>query len=224
MKLITTAILTTSTYAFLPTPTNPSFHRNHQPRLHANLDGLDQSGNTWRPESETMGSTDTGDYFPDDYDGPDVDFTEGMGPKTGSGDKGPALPGMENFGEDAVMMGGIEEATDIPAGMEFVASSVPDGELEYKVAASSSGKTFEVEIKPFCMGFEDFYVSFTGDSSEIFSVSPSAGRMDRRGGESSYINITCEPNGKAGTFTGDLVLNLPEDNSKLCYKVSCVAF
>lgn len=223
MKLITTAILTTSVSAFLPTPNNPTFHR-PQPQLFGNLDGLDQSGNTWKPESETMGSTDTGDYFPDDYDGPDVDFTEGMGPKTGGGKSGPALPGLENLGEDAIMMGGIEDVTDIPDGMEFVASSVPDGELEYSVPASSSGKTFEVEIKPFCMGFEDFFVSFTADSSDVFSVSPSAGRMDRRGGEITYLNITCNPNGKSGTFTGDLVLNLPEDNSKLSYKVTCSAF
>jgi hypothetical protein len=27
--------------------------------------GLDLSGNAWKPDSEKMGSTDTGDYFPD---------------------------------------------------------------------------------------------------------------------------------------------------------------
>jgi len=220
MKLITTAILTTSISAFLPTPT-PTFHRPQQ--LFANLDGLDQTGNSWKPDSEKMGSTDTGDYFPDDYD-PEIAFAEGMAPVGGGGQDGPALPGLENLGDDAIMMGGIEENTEIPAGMEFIASSVPDLELEYQVAASGSGKTFEVEIKPFCMGFEDFYVSFTSDSHATLSVSPNAGRMDRRGGESSFINITCEPNGKAGTFTGDVVLVLPEDNSKLTYKVKCVAF
>jgi hypothetical protein len=58
-------------------------------------------GNEWKPDSGKMGSTDTGDYFPDDYN-PDeqVAFTEGM---MGSqamlgGDKGgPQLPGMENL-------------------------------------------------------------------------------------------------------------------------------
>jgi len=219
MKLITIAILTTYVAAFAPT--NRAFHRTS---LAGNLDGLDQSGNAWKPESETMGSTDTGDYFPDDYDGDDT-FEQGMfGSGGGNKKDGPALPGLENLGEDAIMMGGIEVDTEIPDGMEFVASSVPDDQLEYQVAASGSGKTFEVEIKPFCMGFEDFYVNFTPDSHQSLSVSPKAGRMDRRGGESTFINITCEPAGKAGTFTGDVVLLLPEDNSKVCYKVIVTAF
>ena len=29
------------------------------------LFGLDLSGNSWKPDSESMGSTDVGDYFPD---------------------------------------------------------------------------------------------------------------------------------------------------------------
>jgi hypothetical protein len=29
--------------------------------------GMDMSGNTWKPDSEKMGSTDTGDYFPEGY-------------------------------------------------------------------------------------------------------------------------------------------------------------
>ena len=53
---------------------------------------------------------------------------------------GPQLPGMENLGADAIMMGGIEQASDIPAGMEFIPSSVPDGEFTMQVAGSSSGK------------------------------------------------------------------------------------
>lgn len=58
----------------------------------------------------------------------------------GGNRNGPELPGMENLGADAVMMGGIEEATDIPAGMEFIPSSVPDGEYSMSVAGSGSGK------------------------------------------------------------------------------------
>ena len=59
---------------------------------------------------------------------------------------GPALPGMENLGADAVMMGGIEEASEIPAGMEFIPSSVPDGEFTMQVAGSSSGKFLQQSI------------------------------------------------------------------------------
>jgi len=214
MKLIITAILTGSVTAFIPV--NPTFHR---PTVAVNVDGLDLSGNAWKPESEKMGSTDTGDYFPEGYS-PDVGFTDGMQGSTSNRNDGPELPGLENLGEDAVMMGGIEENTDIPAGMEFIASSVPDGDLSYSVASTSSGTSVELEIKPMCMGFEDFYASFTSDSHASLSVSPPAGRMDRRGGESTFMNIACTPNGRAGVFSGDLVIVLPEDNSKLSYKVT----
>jgi len=32
------------------------------------LEGMDLSGNAWKPDSEKMGSTDTGDYFPEGYE------------------------------------------------------------------------------------------------------------------------------------------------------------
>jgi hypothetical protein len=35
--------------------------------LHMGTPGMDMSGNTWKPDSEKMGSTDTGDYFPEGY-------------------------------------------------------------------------------------------------------------------------------------------------------------
>ena len=54
--------------------------------------------------------------------------------------KGPELPGMENLGADAVVQGGIELSTEIPAGMEFIPSSVPDGEYQFQVASSGLGK------------------------------------------------------------------------------------
>ena len=53
---------------------------------------------------------------------------------------------------------------------------------------------------------------------------PQAGRMDRRGGEPTEFTVSCTPNGKAGTFEGNLVINLPEDNSKICYKITAVSF
>ena len=60
------------------------------------------------------------------------------------GDRGgPALPGMENLGADAVVTGGIEQAEGIPDDMEFVMSSVPDGEFTMQVAASSKGKSVD---------------------------------------------------------------------------------
>ena len=108
---------------------------------------------------------------------------QGSSAMGGGGDRGPALPGMENLGEDAVMMGGIEEASEIPAGMEFVMSSVPDGEMAMDVASNSKGAELLLSVKPVCMGFEDYYAAFASDSHPSFSVSPQVGRMDRRGGE-----------------------------------------
>ena len=109
---------------------------------------VDFGGNSWKPDSEKMGSTDTGDYFPEGYDPRnEVAFQEGMGGSQGlgGGDRGPALPGMENLGADALMMGGIEEASEIPAGMEFVMSSVPDGSVDMQVASNSKGELRNVQ-------------------------------------------------------------------------------
>jgi len=227
MKLATSALVLTAVISSCSAfaPSSKAFVRTSSAVY--GTDGLDLSGNNWKPDSEKMGSTDTGDYFPEGYAGAEVDFTEGMMVSQAGmgGDRsGPQLPGMENLGDDAVMMGGIEENSEIPAGMEFVAASVPDGAFEFQVAASSKGGQLEVEVKPFCMGFEDYFAAFTTDSHPSLKVSPCAGRMYRRGGESTFITIACEPNGQGGTFTGDLVINLPEDMSKISYKVSVTSF
>lgn len=188
---------------------------------------VDLGGNAWKPDSEKMGSTDTGDYFPEGYDPTEVDFTSGMGGSSAmlnQGDRGPALPGMENLGADAEVMGGIEEVSDIPDGMEFVMSSVPDGTMTMDVAASSKGAELLLSVKPVCMGFEDYYAAFDKESHHSFSVSPVAGRMDRRGGEPTELTVTCKPTGQAGEFVGNLVINLPEDNSKICYKITATSF
>lgn len=190
--------------------------------------GFDLSGNSWKPDSEKMGSTDTGDYFPDDYDGTaSVDYTEGMmGSQAmigGRGD-GPELPGMENLGADAVVTGGIDMASDIPAGMEFIPSSVLDGEYAMSLPASGSGQSLPLSVAPVCMTFEDYYAAFSPDSHPSLSVQPAVGRMDRRGGEPTQMTVTCTPSGQAGQFEGVLVINLPEDNSKICYKISATCF
>uniref|UniRef100_A0A6U6IYT1 Uncharacterized protein n=1 Tax=Odontella aurita TaxID=265563 RepID=A0A6U6IYT1_9STRA len=171
-------------------------------------------------------STDTGDFFPEGYDPNAVEYTEGMmgSQSTGGGDRGPALPGMENIGADAMVMGGIEEASDIPPDMEFIPSSVPDGEIQLQVASSSSGGEHTLLVAPVCMGFEDYYAAFSKDSHPSFSVGPQVGRMDRRGGDPTELIIKCDPGGQSGTFTGDLVVNLPEDNSKICYKIIANSF
>ena len=77
------------------------------------------------------------------------------------------------------MMGGIEEASEIPADMEFVMASVPDGEVHMDVAASSKGAELLLSVKPVCMGFEDYFAAFTKDSHPSFKVSTTVGNMRR---------------------------------------------
>lgn len=78
-------------------------------------------------------------------------------------------------------------------------------------------------VAPVCMGFEDYFAAFAPGSHPSLSVKPAIGRMDRRGGEPTELIITCDPRGQAGTWSGDLVINLPEDNSKICYKLNVVS-
>ncbi len=77
-----------------------------------------------------------------------------------------------------------------------------------------------IAVKAVCMTFEDYYAAFSSDSHPSLSVGPAVGRMDRRGGEPTMLDIRCTPNGASGQLTGDLVINLPEDNSKICYKIT----
>jgi hypothetical protein len=229
--LTTSALITGATTAFAPIVSTPRHAARSAALLIGRNDdgstfGMDQSGNAWKPDSEKTGSTDTGDYFPEGYDAKQELANQIGGDSFGQGDRdrGPQLPGMENLGADSIVMGGIEDVTDIPAGMEFTMSSVPDGEFTMQVAGTSKGAETVLSVKPMCMGFEDYYVAFTADSHPSFSVSPQAGRMDRRGGEVTELTVTCKPGGKAGTWTGNLVINLPEDNSKICYVITAQVF
>lgn len=133
-------------------------------------------------------------------------------------------PGLENLGADAVIAGGINLSPDIPAGMEFIPSSVPDGEYAMNIPSTSAGETLTIEVPPVAMTFEDYYAAFSADSFPGFSVSPATGRMDRRGGEPTVLNIRIVPKGASGDLKGTLVVNLPEDNSKLCYRINVKSF
>lgn len=127
---------------------------------------------------------------------------------------------MEGLGDDAVVAGGYQIDPNIPEGMEFIPSSVPDGQHTFQVASTGDGASLEISVQSPCMTFEDYYASFSKGSHPSLSVSPSTGRMDRRKGDPTVMLITCIPNGMSGALTGDLVINLPEDNSFICYKVT----
>lgn len=71
MKLSSATIIASlggSAYAFQPATLA---------RRNTALHGFDLSGNSWKPDSEKMGSTDTGDYFPEGYNPDEVNFTDG---------------------------------------------------------------------------------------------------------------------------------------------------
>lgn len=50
--------------------------------------------------------------------------------------------------------------------------------------------------------------------------------MDRRGGESTFLNVMCDPRGQnaLGRWEGYLVVNVPEDESQLTYRVVADVF
>ena len=66
------------------------------------------------------------------------------------------------------------------------------------VAASSKGAELLLNVKPVCMGFEDYYAAFDKERHHSFSVSPVTGRMEE-------LTMTCKPAGQAGEFVGNLV-------------------
>ena len=82
------------------------------------------------------------------------------------------------------------------------------------------GDVLTIAVNPVCMTFEDYFAAFSADSHPSLSVAPATGRMDRRGGEPTMLDVVCTPNGAGGEFKGDLVINLPEDNSKICFKIT----
>ena len=183
------------------------------PLLAGKIDGMDLSGNDWKPPAAGPQSTDTGDYFPDDYDaeGNAMDFKDQMGGPKKTGPRETEIPGMKAFSEGGEVIGGLEESDEIPEGVVFEADARTEGLFEFMVAGNSKGASFEVEISPWTMAYEDYYTGFAEGSHPSLSVSPRAGRLDRRGGEDTQLTITCEPNGQAGKMAGKLVVVLPDE-------------
>jgi len=96
-----------------------------------------------------------------------------------------------------------------------------DYDLEMS-CASTDDKDLVIDVKPVCMTFEDFYCGFTPDSHPSFSVTPSAGKMERRSGPPTSIKVTCNPSGSAGELVGYLCFILPEERDfSTYYKITC---
>ena len=79
------------------------------------------------------------------------------------------------------------------------------------VCASTETKNLNIDVKPVCMTFEDFYCGFTADSHPAFSVSPAKGTMERRNGPPTPITVHVDPQGASGEIVGHLCFILPEE-------------
>ncbi|KAJ8601804.1 hypothetical protein CTAYLR_007477 [Chrysophaeum taylorii] len=189
-------------------------------------------GSGWKPQEGGMQSTDTPDFFYEDGDSrnPSVDFTDGIMGSTGldklrsqSGND-PGVAGALDV--DPTKIGGYQAASAAAKGVKFeldvqaqmgrfadeIAFSMP--------AASDQSRISDVFIKPVCMAYEDFYAGFTADSASCFSVEPTEGRMDRRGGEPTMLTIECKPDGKPGSKLGYLCVVLPDEGEQFTVKVT----
>lgn len=124
-------------------------------------------------------------------------------------------------------LAGVEQATEIPAGISFEPPVVAkvmgkyDGEYELTVSdgeAQAGGSSIDVVVTPDSMSYEEYYAGFS-DAPAWVTVSPNIGKLDRRGGEPTTLTISAVPKGES--FSGDvtLVVVLPDDIDK-AYKIS----
>lgn len=79
MKLSAAAVLVLAAPAALAFSPSTAFVRKSTCLNIGSDPNVDLGGNAWKPDSEKMGSTDTGDYFPEGYDPNEIAYTEGMG-------------------------------------------------------------------------------------------------------------------------------------------------
>ena len=195
-------------------------------------------GSGWTPEQGGMESTDTPDFFYEDGDerNSDIEYTDGIMGSTGL-DK---LKGMNSGGDpgvagaldvDPTRIGGYVSASAEAAGVKFELDTLAKmGRFEQEVviempAASDAPRAETVFIKPVCMAYEDFYAGWAPESTPgVFSVSPVDGRMDRRGGAPTELEIEIKPDGQTGEKVGYMVMVLPEENEQFTVKVTVKCF
>lgn len=132
---------------------------------------------------------------------------------------------------DPTMIGGYTSASAEAAGVKFELTTLAKmGRFEQEVniempAQSDSSRVETVSIKPVCMGYEDFYAGWAPESTPgIFSVTPVDGRMERRGGTPTDLEIEVKPDGQTGEKVGYLCVVLPDDDEQFTIKVTVKAF
>ena len=80
-------------------------------------------------------------------------------------------------------------------------------------------------VRPFPLGFfEDFFCGFTKDSHPSFSVTPTTGTLERRGGPTTRLTVTCKPKGASGELVGYLCVIMPDEKDfSTFYKITCMS-
>jgi hypothetical protein len=122
---------------------------------------------------------------------------------------------------------GVAEVTEVPDGISFeppVLAKVMgkyDGEYTLTVSegeAAAGGHAIDVTVVPDSMTLEEFYAGFA-DAPAWVTVSPCAGKLERKGGEPTTLTVTAAPPADE-SFEGSLALTvvLPDDIDK-CYKI-----
>mmetsp|Transcript_9915 Transcript_9915/g.32378 ORF Transcript_9915/g.32378 Transcript_9915/m.32378 type:complete len:245 (+) Transcript_9915:2-736(+) len=195
-------------------------------------------GSDWKPEQGGMEATDTPDFFYEDGDSrnTDIGFQDGIMGSTGL-DK---LQGMNQGGDpgvagaldvDPTTIGGYQSASAADAGADFTLDTLAKmGRFTEEIKMDIPAGTTElqartVSIKPVCMAYEDFYVGFAPESAPgMFSAEPTEGRMDRRGGAPTDVDIVVKADGQVGEKVGYMVMNLPEENEKFTVKITVNQF
>lgn len=208
----------------------------HTTRLYSDGGVKYDAGAGWKPEQGGMQSTDTPDFFYDEDDPRNsaIQYTDGMMGSTGL-DKlrnqkshDPGVAGALDV--DPTKIGGYQAASAAAKGIKFeLDMPAKMGRFQQEInvdvpAASDSSRVEQVLIKPVCMAFEDFYAGFTADSDPCFTVTPTEGRMDRRGGEPSLFDVEIRPNGQVGQRTAYLCVVLPEEDEQFTIKLTANFF
>lgn len=132
---------------------------------------------------------------------------------------------------DPTVMGGYTSASAEAAGVVFELTTLAkmgrfEEEIELEMpAASDSSRTQVVSVKPVCMGYEDYYAGWAPESTPgVFAVSPEQGRMERRGGAPTDLEVQIKPDGQTGEKVGYLCVVLPDDDEQFTIKVTVKAF
>ena len=86
-------------------------------------------------------------------------------------------------------------------------------------------KSLSIDVAPVAMAFEDFYCGFTADSHPSFRVTQNSfGKMSRRNGAPTRVEVTVDPNGIKGELVGHLCFIQPEEKGfSTFYKITCDA-